>query len=252
MKAIILAAGRGSRMGNLTDAKPKSMTLLDGKPLLHRAVATLRGCGIDDIVVVRGYRAADIEAPGVRYRDNPAWATTNMLGSLFANPDEVSGELLVTYADIVFEPRVVEAALAAPADIAAVVDLTWRTAYEGRTLHPPCEAEKVVFEGPHRIRRLGKTNVSEAEAEGEFIGMLKLRARGAEVLSAAYGSARDSYRDAPFQTARTFATACIVDLLMAVIEDGEPVEAATIKGGWREIDTSQDLDNASRWLARSR
>ena len=174
MKAIILAAGRGSRMGPLTDAMPKCMTPLDGQPLLHRAVATLTGCGIDDVVVVRGYRAQDIEAPGVRYCDNPAWDSTNMLGSLFSNPHEIVGELIISYADIVFETGVVETALASPAEIAPVVDVAWRGAYEGRTLHPTDEAEKVVFGGGSRISRIGKGNVTEAEAEGEFIGMLKL------------------------------------------------------------------------------
>ena len=56
MKAIILAAGRGSRMKNLTDDKPKYLVKLHQKPLLERQLESLRKSGINEIAIVTGYK----------------------------------------------------------------------------------------------------------------------------------------------------------------------------------------------------
>ena len=57
MKGIILAAGRGSRMGLLTKKLPKCRTVFKGKELIQWQIESLRGAGIDDIAIVRGYLA---------------------------------------------------------------------------------------------------------------------------------------------------------------------------------------------------
>jgi len=252
MKAIILAAGRGSRMGALTDDRPKCMALAGGRPLLDHAVAALRGAGVDDILVVRGYRAEGVSAENVRFRDNPNWAGTNMLGSLFSVADEIQGDVLVCYSDILFDHSVVAAALQAEDDVGPVVDRTWRPSYVGRTHHPISEAEKVVLDPQGRVRRIGKTNISEEEADGEFIGMVKLSGRGAASLSAAFEDARRRYSEAPFQTAPRFETAYLTDLLQEMVDHGHAIGSIAIHGGWREIDTPQDLERACDWLAGPR
>ena len=56
MKAIILAAGRGSRMGNLTDESPKCLVELRARPLLEWQLMAIREAGIDDIAIVNGYK----------------------------------------------------------------------------------------------------------------------------------------------------------------------------------------------------
>ena len=82
MKAIVLAAGRGSRMGQLTQYAPKCLTILAGKPLIEWQIQALREAGITEIGVVRGYMAAKISYPGVATFENPRWAETNMVMSL--------------------------------------------------------------------------------------------------------------------------------------------------------------------------
>src|SRR5271170_858602 len=84
MRALILAAGRGSRMGRLSDDRPKCLIELDGKPLIERQIAALRRGGADEIGVVRGYRAETIEFPGLAYFTNERWAETNMVMSIAA------------------------------------------------------------------------------------------------------------------------------------------------------------------------
>ena len=71
MRAIVLAAGMGTRLLPLTRDRPKCLVELAGRPLLERQIAVLRRVGIDDISVVTGYRSDQVKPPGVRIIANP-------------------------------------------------------------------------------------------------------------------------------------------------------------------------------------
>jgi len=108
MRAIILAAGRGSRMGHLAADRPKCLVELEGKPLIERQIAALRRGGVDEIGVVRGYRAEMIDFPGLSYFANERWAETNMVMSLAAAGSWLrSGLVIVSYADIFYRSELV-------------------------------------------------------------------------------------------------------------------------------------------------
>ena len=123
MKAIILAAGRGSRLHPYTENAPKCLTELAGRALIERQIATLKNAGVDDIIIATGYLADQLELAGTRQVHNPDWATTNMVESLFVADTEFGDDLIVTYSDIVYEPCVIEALLQSPHDasVAAVL-----------------------------------------------------------------------------------------------------------------------------------
>jgi len=108
MKAIVLAAGMGTRLGSHTDEKPKCMVSLAGKPLLERQLEVLRRVA-DEIVIVRGYLASVIEFNKIRYYENPEYRSTGIVASLMCARDELDDDCLVCYSDIVYEPYVAEA-----------------------------------------------------------------------------------------------------------------------------------------------
>jgi choline kinase len=228
------------------------MVEVGGKPLLHRAAETLRAAGVSDLVVVRGYQAERVHCPGVRFRENMDWAGTNILGSLFSAESEIQGDLIICYSDIVFDLSIARAASTAAGGLRPVVDRDWRSAYTGRSDHPLSEAEKVSFGAGGVISRIGKRNVPTDAADGEFIGMLKVDAQGARRLVTAYGDAKAASGGKAFQTAADFAAAYLTDLLQELVDRGESIVPIIIEGGWREIDTLQDLKNATTWLANGR
>ena len=82
MKAIILAAGRGTRMKALTEEKPKCLVELDGQSLLEKQLNALRQAGIEDIAIVTGYRRELLIPFNLVEFHNPRWAETNMVTSL--------------------------------------------------------------------------------------------------------------------------------------------------------------------------
>jgi len=102
-KGLILAAGRGSRMGKSTERSHKCLTVLDGKTLLEWQLSALRSAGIEDITVVRGYRAEMLQGD-FNTAENPRWAETNMVATFFCVP-KFDTSTIVSYSDIVYSKK---------------------------------------------------------------------------------------------------------------------------------------------------
>lgn len=253
-RAIVIAAGRGKRLRPYTDAAPKCLVPVGGRSILEWQLRAFRACGVRDVIVIRGYRGEVLadrlpELGGdIRLVDNPDWEQNNILESLFFADAELDGPLLLSYSDIVFTESVAARAAGAPGDIALVIDRDFASIYEGRTEHPLDEAEVAEVRGG-RVTRVGKRALAPEDAQGEFIGLVKLSSEGAATLRAAWAELRMRYegrRDAPFQRAPSFRAAYLTDMLQYLIDAGHALRPVEIRGGWREIDTAQDLERAER------
>jgi L-glutamine-phosphate cytidylyltransferase len=247
-KALIVAAGRGRRLGPETDEIPKCMVRVGGRPILHRQVDALRDAGATDFVVVRGYLGERISAPTpLRFVENRAWAENNILASVMHAEAELPGGFLFSYSDIVFAREHARRVAAATGAVALVIDRRWRDAYVGRELHPVSEAELARVEetpdGP-RVTLVGKRLVTADEAAGEFIGLARFAPEGAAALATVWREALTHGLDAPFGAAATLRNAYLSDALNAIAARGVPLVPVFIDGRWREIDTEEDLSRA--------
>ena len=109
MRAIILAAGRGSRMGGLTEDHPKCLTPFAGRTLLEWQLGALRAAGIRDIAIVRGYLAESLNPADCIWFENPEWARTNMVSTLACASQWLQrDDCIVSYSDIVYHPAILE------------------------------------------------------------------------------------------------------------------------------------------------
>ena len=97
MKAIILAAGIGSRLHPITKSKPKCLVELFGKSIIEHQIDIFHKCGINEIVIVRGYLSEMINFDGIKYYDNLNYETTNMVETLFCAQDELNDSVIVSY-----------------------------------------------------------------------------------------------------------------------------------------------------------
>jgi len=250
MKAIIVAAGRGSRLGPETAGIPKCMVAVGGRPILHRQLEALAAAGATDFVVVRGYLGDRIAAPAgfsLRFVENRAWESNNILASLLHAEAEMQGGFLFSYSDIVFAGDHARRVAAAPGAVALVIDRRWQDAYVGRVQHPVSEAELAKVEetadGP-RVVRVGKRVVAAGEAAGEFIGLARFAPEGAAALRRVWAGALGGGLDAPFGAAATLRQAYLSDALNQMAADGVPLVPVFVDGRWREIDTEEDLARA--------
>ena len=250
--AIVIAAGVGSRLRPLTDDLPKCMLTIDGKPLLQHAAAIFRSSGISRIMVIGGYRAERLRLPeGASLILNSEYQHNNILHSLAYGREAMveADTVLVAYSDIIFKQSVVEDLLAVDQeDIAIVVDQAWQQGYASRPLHPLQEAEGANFGPDGDLRGIGKkllTNQRNPAEWGEFIGMMKLTHKGNEVFWDTFDKIDSQLLlDGPFQQAAAWKNAYLTDLLQEIVDCGTEVHCSLIRGGWQEIDTSDDYEEA--------
>lgn len=249
MKAIIVAAGRGRRLGTETAEIPKCMVEVGGRPILHRQLDALRAAGATDFVIVRGYLGDRISTPGysVRFIENPDWMNNNILASLAFASDEMDGGFLFSYSDIVFAPRYAKQLAETAGDIALVIDRRWQETYVGRVQHPISEAELASVRPSGQtlvVDRVGKTVVPPDLAVGEFIGLAKFDPNGAQALKAVWAEALSAGLEQPFGRAAHLRQAYLSDALNALADGGTTLAPMFIDGQWREIDTEEDLSRA--------
>jgi len=243
MKAIIVAAGPGSRLMPITNEKPKCLLDVGGKTILERALEALGENGVEDIVVVKGYKSHLINYPDVTYCHNPEFRKNNILRSLFYAEDEMNDDFIFSYSDILYSREIVARLIGSEADVALIVDVNWIQTYEGRDQHPISEAELVKVENG-KVVKIGKEVVKPEEAHGEFIGLAKFTKSGAETMKAAYRRVSEDHCASPFQNAASLDKAYMTDMLQELVDDGLLVQSVDIEGGWVEIDTPQDLERA--------
>ena len=243
-KALIIAAGLGSRLKKHTENLPKCMLDFGGKTLLQRQLDSYKKCGIKDISLIRGYKKEKINYKGIKYFENTDYKNNNILNSIFYAEKVINGNIIISYSDILFNSSVVERTLDTDHDISVVVDIDWRGYYVGRKDHPISEAENVIFNSNNEVEKIGKINTGKEEVHGEFIGMIKLSNRGTEIFKEHFHRLKKIYWNKPFQRAKSFQKAYLTDFIQELVDIGIKVHCVIIESGWKEIDTVEDYKKA--------
>ena len=127
MQAIIMAAGKGSRLGSLTEELPKSLLKIKGKRLLDINIAMLHRYGIWDITIVTGFRDTEFDEatkgiPGISLIYNPFYEFTNVIGSYYMGMNRLHDNFIYLHADTICELGIFEELLSSEGDIILPVD----------------------------------------------------------------------------------------------------------------------------------
>jgi len=173
MKAVILIAGRGSRLRPLTDRIPKCLLKIDNKTILEHQISNLFHYGIKNIVLVIGYKTDDVINALSKMREkysglsivfvkNPIYHKTNTLYSLWLASQHVRyDDFIYLNGDVVFSKKILEALLNSPYDACLAVEKK-RVGKE--------EVKVIVNQG--LLKRIGK-DLDPYKSYGEFIGIAK-------------------------------------------------------------------------------
>jgi L-glutamine-phosphate cytidylyltransferase len=245
MKAIVIAAGLGSRLKELTQDQPKCTLKIGTRSMIERQFDAFESVGIKDVALVTGYQAEKLRHfQGIRFYHNDDFRNNNILFSLMYAQEEFDDDLVICYSDIVYRREVLSGLLKNPSDLVVVSDRSWRDSYVGRNDHPVDQAEKVVVRDG-RVTKIGK-HLSESEADGEFIGMMKLSKTAAKLFRDTAREVAQKFTGRPFQAAKNVKNAYITDLLQELIDRGHKITPHWISGGWKEIDTQEDYLSAQK------
>lgn len=249
MKAIILAAGKGSRLNKYTKNLPKGMLEFDGHPLLYWQIKCLRECGIKDITVVKGYRAEAINYNNVKYYTNDKYSDTNMLYSLLCASSEFNDDIIVCYADILYEQSLIETLMCSSADFGVLCDTDWKDYWIRRYGSISEDVESFSYDENYNITSIGESNPDIQEIDARYIGLLKFSCKGIQQAFDFVSNAKQKYRDSNWGSIpRSIDKAYMTDLFCSLMIGGYEIKAIPVQKGWIEFDTNEDYEKACYWL----
>ena len=174
MKAIILAAGRSTRMYPITLEKPKCLLELEsGKTIIEHQVDVLNKCGIKEIIVIVGYlkeQIQDVLKDRVKYRYLKDFAKYNNLHTLYSIKDELDDDFVILYSDVIFGKNLLKKCIDSKEDFCLLVH------------------NKEVLKDTARVRIKNGSiidignHIPVEEGDGNFIGIAKFSKKGANIL----------------------------------------------------------------------
>ena len=247
MRAIILAAGSGLRLGQHTKDIPKALLDLNGKSILERQISLLREHGVNEIFVVTGYQREKHVLKDIEYIFNPRYSETEQLSSMMVARTKILDDILVIFGDIVFDSQILQQILASNDDIAIAIDLDWEKSYDDRPDNPKSLADKVLI-NQEKILQISANITSldmKTQQIGEFLGVIKLSGKGSKIMIKKYEELESSHKG-KFHDADSLEKAKLVDILQELIDSKIDIHSISITGKWCEIDTPKDLERARK------
>ena len=236
-KVILLVAGEGKRLRPYTLDRPKCMVEIDGISLIDRQLAVLKSEGLNDIVMIGGYKADMLKREGIKLKVSQRYYETNMVWTLFSAEEELEGDVIVSYGDIVYSREILQALLKSGADIAVTIDKEWESYWRARNEDPLDDAETLKLRKDGTISEIGQIPKSLDEIEGQYMGLMKFSAKGVKKIKNIFYKA---VKNGELQ-GKSVENSYMTDLLQSVIDSGFPIQAVPIFGGWIEVDTVDDL-----------
>ncbi|MDC0348388.1 phosphocholine cytidylyltransferase family protein [Gammaproteobacteria bacterium] len=243
MKAIILAAGVGSRIRPLTDNCPKSLLKINGKTILEMMLSHIKTCGINEVIFVLGYLQDQIkdyvktQFPDliVQFITNEKYEVTNTGYSLMLTKDFVKNSTFIKFdADVVFDINILKTLIASEYDNCLCID---------KNINLEAEEIKVIIKDDNRVVKASKT-VNPLDAIGESIGIEKISGETAHTL---FNDLELMMKDEQYH--QEYYEAAYERL----IEKDIPFYALDISGlRWTEIDTKEDFMLAGKIFSQSK
>tara|TARA_B100000959_G_C14745159_1_gene526784 strand:- start:185 stop:802 length:618 start_codon:yes stop_codon:yes gene_type:complete len=201
--------------------------------------------GIEDIVVITGPYPEKFPLIDVKYVNDAEHNEHDILVSLLAAKDYIKGNVVITYSDILFDENVLKQIMEHECNIGIAIDMDWKQAYKGRTLHPLTEAENVLLDTAKNILKIQKNIKSNTDMVGEFVGLIKLSSHGAKIINEKFEYLLANHTGT-FHNAPSLKKAYITDFIQELVNSKIVITPIFISGKWCEIDTNQDLERAQK------
>ena len=245
MKAILLAASRGSKLGELTTDRPKCMLEVRGVPLLSRLTQQFKHAGVRDITVVVGYKHEVVDLPDISKRINADYASTGEVVSLACAMEALHGECVLSYGDILFRRYILDLLLEVDGDIVVVVEAggTDRGIHAAKQTADLAKCSIPFSDDYLEDQEIELEQISadldDTAADGVWIGLVKLSARGSELVRDEISEMREE---------GSLSTASLPDVVNRLIAKGVKPRVVYIAGHWLDVNDAVDLAKARDFL----
>ncbi len=235
MKAIILAAGRGSRMHEGTKNNPKCMMKVCGKTLLNRCIENIERAGFEknDIAIVTGYKSDVIRSAikGVTFFHNEEWERTNMVYSLTQAHSWLSKEdCCVFYSDIIFSPTSVKHTIKKDGDIVIPYYTEYLDLWKKRFDNPLEDLETFQVDSNGTLKDIGSKPTSYDQIGGQYMGIVKFTPNGWNL-----------FMQSLKNTTKSLEKVDMTSMLNATLRSGIEIQCVRCSDLWLECDNLNDV-----------
>tara|TARA_B100000029_G_scaffold507641_1_gene592757 strand:+ start:505 stop:1260 length:756 start_codon:yes stop_codon:yes gene_type:complete len=247
MKVIIVAAGIGSRLGELTKNLPKPLIDVNGKSILQRQIEIFKKFDIHDIIIIHGSHKNKFNFKNVTYIEDTDVLNHDLLGSLMTAKKEMNDNLIISYGDIIFDENIFSQIISSHNDSNLAIDYDWEKHYHNKspdllnkvsvaTLNNDFVTNIGYYENFKNIKNL---------IFGEFIGLMKISKSTAIQLIKQYDDLQKNHQG-NFHDSPSLHFGIITDMINELIKNGIKFSSTKISGKWCEIDTPEDLELAKK------
>ena len=256
MKAIIVAAGIGSRLGELGKDTPKSLIDVNGQSILERQISVLKKLGISDITVIIGPHAEKFTFKNISFIQDKNYLEHDILSSLMLARSIMYDDIIVSYGDVIFDEQILQPLIDFKDSIGVGTDLNWEKNYVGRKQEEKQEATTIqiknnictkIVDGRElsksKIKDDSKPSDHKKQKLGEFVGLMILTKQGSIIFIKRYEELIN-YHVGSFHEASSISQAYFTDMLQELIDSGVEILPIPVQGKWCEIDTIEDLKRA--------
>ena len=246
MKVIFIAAGYGSR---LKQDMPKPLVEVNGLSILERQISLFQQYGINDIIIIVGPEKEKFNLKNVTYIHDVDFDEHEQLGSLMAAKSEISNDVIILFADILFDKEILDQILQSTSDIAIALDLDWEKSYLERIDNPSSDADKILIKND-KIIKISK-NIDSYGIDGdigEFLGLLKLSKNGSKFFVELYNKLIKTH-SGKFHESSSINNSKLLDFLQEILQSNFKLPPVITKGKWCEIDTPLDLERAKKMFS---
>jgi len=239
MRSIILAAGKGSRMKNLTQSKPKCLLIYKNKNIIDWQIRAMKKNNIKKICIITGFKNKLLNKYKYKKIFNKRWKETNMVYSLMCAKKWLKNKsFLVSYSDIYYDANTLKLLFKSKDDISITYDPNWLRLWKKRFKKPLSDAETFKIDKNSNLLEIGKKTKNIKNIEGQYMGLLKFTPKGWAKAIRIYNSLKLSKRKKIHMTS----------LLQLILKKKViKIKAIAIKKKWFEFDNPKDLNIANKW-----
>lgn len=235
-KVVILAAGRGSRLKNLTKDIPKCLLEVQGKSLIQRQFESFAKSGLSnsEISVVTGYLSTKLNGLDVKKFHNSAWSSTNMVYSLLQATEWLEKyNCIISYSDIFYTSSAIKSLMRSSYDFAVTYDPNWLNLWRSRFKNPLSDAESFILNSDGTLQCIGRKVKDVAQITGQYMGLIKITPQ----------RWRNVIKFLSSQEHNFVANLSFTDLFQILIENrNELIGAVPYLDIWGEVDSEKDLN----------
>lgn len=242
MQGLILAAGRGSRLGELTSSNPKGLTPVLGVSMLERQLMAMQSANILEIAAASGYMSEKIKHYIPKLFPNPDWQTSNMVRSLLGCHEYLQTDTtIVSYSDIIYPTQVINDLIKADGDIVVAYDPHWQQQWQLRFDNPLDDAESFALDNVGLLMDIGQKVKDIDSVQGQFMGLFKLTVNGFKLINDITANLDLSIVNKLDMTA----------LLKMLLSHNVIISVMPINDFWFEIDSQKDLEVCEDYMSKN-